>query len=871
MIEKNTYSIKKLFIVFIFFGIVLALINITTEKLFFEDNTKKVALDNAIKKSKERESILINFLNQSKDTLHSLRETNIFSKYLKDDLNKNIESELSNIFLAYSKSQPSFMQLRYIDKNGFEKIRIDRDRENLKPYIVPNNKLQNKSNRYYFYDSKSKSLEKVWFSSLDLNVENGKVEVPYRPTIRAMLPIKRNGVFHGVIMINYLMDDFLRKFVNNPLYDSILCDNKGFPLYHYKKEKSWGYYNDPKYNISQEFPYQYKNILKNDLYKTEHIVSRKLDVEVLGGLNMILQLKRSYVEKQDKQSNLHHIIIASITLLASLILTLFIVKVFSRALLNIEKLTNANDKLNKQQNIITNQAVDLEESFDELHASYDSVSELSNILELEKIKLKSILNNIPDLLWVKDIDGKYITCNKRFEDFFGASEFEIIGKTDYDFVDKELADFFRNNDKEAMNSDIPLSNFEEVPFASDGHKEYLLTTKSKIIDNDDNIIGILGIGRDLTEINNYQKQLERQKEEFETIFNSSSDGIAILNLEYKFINFNPAYLKMTGFTTEELLSKTSLELVAPEDKQKTIDMLSVVIEKGLIENFTKTCIVKDKKRIIVNEGVSLLPDKKRILLITTDITNDKHLEEQSKLASMGEMIGNIAHQWRQPLSVISTGASGMKIQKEYGLLEDTFFYETCDEIDKNAQYLSKTIDDFRDFIKGDIKFSTFKISFVIKKALELLDASLKSNYINIMLSIKDDMEINGNSNELEQALINILNNAKDALVENIEEDKRVLFISTKSLNNTSLELEIYDNAGGIPNELLNKVFEPYFTTKHKSQGTGLGLSMVHKIITQRHNQKIFTYNKEFRYKEKNYKGACFTIIFDKTNQIPLSN
>ena len=101
----------------------------------------------------------------------------------------------------------------------------------------------------------------------------------------------------------------------------------------------------------------------------------------------------------------------------------------------------------------------------------------------EHNKLKAVLENIPDLLWIKDINGVYITCNKRFEDLYGAKEKNIINKTDYDFADKELADFFRTHDIEAMNSKKPLSNFEELTFASDGHKEYLQTIKSKVIDS----------------------------------------------------------------------------------------------------------------------------------------------------------------------------------------------------------------------------------------------------------------------------------------------------------------------------------------------------------------------------------------------------
>ena len=138
----------------------------------------------------------------------------------------------------------------------------------------------------------------------------------------------------------------------------------------------------------------------------------------------------------------------------------------------------------------------VEESWDTIfdaqgtpHISRGTVQDITELslakieAQNERNKLKAILENIPDLLWIKDVNGVFLTCNKRFEDFFGAKEKDIIKKTDYDFVDKELADFFREHDLEAMNSNRPLSNFEEIPFANDGHKEYLQTIKSKVVDS----------------------------------------------------------------------------------------------------------------------------------------------------------------------------------------------------------------------------------------------------------------------------------------------------------------------------------------------------------------------------------------------------
>jgi signal transduction histidine kinase len=230
---------------------------------------------------------------------------------------------------------------------------------------------------------------------------------------------------------------------------------------------------------------------------------------------------------------------------------------------------------------------------------------------------------------------------------------------------------------------------------------------------------------------------------------------------------------------------------------------------------------------------------------------DKLLFEQSKLASMGEMIGNIAHQWRQPLSVISTASTGMKMQKKHDCLSDDVFYTSCDAINNNAQYLSDTIDDFRNFIKGSHTKEIFNISKAIASFLHLVDGSLKSHDIHIDLNLDDEITIYGYENELVQCFMNIYNNAKDALIERKKEDRK-FFVKTYT-EKQHVILEIGDNAGGIKNDIISKIFEPYFTTKHKSQGTGLGLHMTYNLIVDGMSGTIEVQN------DKENDGALFTI------------
>ena len=236
----------------------------------------------------------------------------------------------------------------------------------------------------------------------------------------------------------------------------------------------------------------------------------------------------------------------------------------------------------------------------------------------------------------------------------------------------------------------------------------------------------------------------------------------------------------------------------------------------------------------------------------------KQLEKTEKLASMGEMIGNIAHQWRQPLSVITTLSTSMQMNAEANILSNEKLINSCDIINKNAQYLSRTIDDFKNFIKGDRIKSRFSLESNINSFLHLLEGTIKNNNINIILNIENNLVIDGYENELTQCFINIFNNAKDALIENNIKEKYIFISAYKS--NNKIIIEIKDNAKGIPSKIISKIFEPYFTTKHKSKGTGLGLHMVYSLIVDGMKGSIEAKNIKYDYNNSNYKGAIFTII-----------
>jgi PAS domain S-box-containing protein len=467
-------------------------------------------------------------------------------------------------------------------------------------------------------------------------------------------------------------------------------------------------------------------------------------------------------------------------------------------------------------------------------------------LEFEKTKYKILMEYSSDAIFIVNLDGFIVECNKLFRDTLGYKEDEVLKL--------HVSDYEAIHSKEQIQENIKNVSFEPLYFELKYKKkdgtlfDVSISIIRVIIDNQEYIYSSF---RDITEQKRLQNNILKQKEEFETIFESSHDSIAIIDLNTNFLKFNTSFMNMIEYTKEELLTKSCKDLTAPEDLERNESALKCAINRGHIDNFEKTCITKTGRRISVNMSASLLPDKKAILLSLKDISTLKILEEQSKLASMGEMIGNIAHQWRQPLSVITTSISGLKLKSDLLSVDKEDINECEKNILKQAQYLSQTIDNFRDFIKGDKDYEEISLKEILENAISLVHSSLHNNFINLIIDMKDDLKIFGNKSELSEAFINILNNSKDALKSNIKDElDRLIFISTKLLDENSIEVKILDSGKGIKEELFNKIFEPYFSTKHQSQGTGLGLLMADKIIRGRHGGKILVSNEEFEYNGK---------------------
>ncbi len=353
----------------------------------------------------------------------------------------------------------------------------------------------------------------------------------------------------------------------------------------------------------------------------------------------------------------------------------------------------------------------------------------------------------------------------------------------------------------------------------------------------------------------------------------NSDNIVVLtDSEQKITYINDSFVKATGYTSDEVLGKTPSILKSGLQSETFYKKLNDTIYSGRKWNGEFINVDKKGRRRYEKASITPIFDSNGEIInflaikldITDEVLNKQKLEEnkqllihQTKMAALGEMLENIAHQWRQPLSTITTFASAMQIKKDMDMLNDDEFKKSTDSIIANGEYLSRTIDDFRNFFKQDKKLQKFDLHEAVIKAQNISSSKFKSKFARAVSNL-ENINVVGLEGEMVQVILNLYSNAVDAFKEKNPEDN--IIFTDLYMQDRNAVLCVKDTAGGIHEENLNHVFEPYFTTKHKSQGTGIGLYMSHEIVQKTFKGLIDVKNSTFTYNGKEYTGAQFTVV-----------
>ncbi|SFV89905.1 Methyl-accepting chemotaxis protein [hydrothermal vent metagenome] len=342
---------------------------------------------------------------------------------------------------------------------------------------------------------------------------------------------------------------------------------------------------------------------------------------------------------------------------------------------------------------------------------------------------------------------------------------------------------------------------------------------------------------------------------------------SMTDLKGNIIDVSQAFCDISGYTREELIGKPHNIVRHPETPREVFKELWSNLKKGKswsgkVKNRTKdggfywvyanvepfydasgniTSYISTRIDITKQELLSQKFDKERRKRIETEAM----MAQQSRLAQMGEMLSMIAHQWRQPLAAISSTSSTIYFKSQQPECDREQIASLAKKIIEFTQHLTATIEDFRNFFKPDKTKMLTDFQKITQRVINIIESSLTNRNINLQVEIEEIVSFESFENELMQVVLNLLKNAEDALIDNNVKDPRIMI----RINGRTIQ--VCDNAGGIDKSIIDKIYDPYFSTKMQKDGTGLGLYMSKMIIERNCEGKLYHENKNG--------GACFTV------------
>lgn len=480
----------------------------------------------------------------------------------------------------------------------------------------------------------------------------------------------------------------------------------------------------------------------------------------------------------------------------------------------------------------------------------------------------SLLESSIDAVYRRNMKtGQYDYMSPVIEQITGFSVKELIAMNieevlarihpdDRDFVESELARVAQGG-----------RGILEYRFkGKDGSYRWLADSISVKTDHQGRPLFRIGVVRDVSEQKHMEQSLRESEDRYRSLVEMSPDALFI-NVGNRVVFVNQAGLRLFGASaSEQLLGKTPFELFHPDCHDQIRKRIARQLQGETAPLIEEKILRLDGSSVDVEVAAAPFMTEKgmAIQVILRDITGRKRAEEklvdrqqqleylnrtleqrvaeeakknrekdyllmqQSRQAELGEMINIIAHQWRQPLNIIGLHAQLLSQTCAHGDLDAVFLNETVKGILDLVMHMSNTIEDFRNFLRPERERSLFNIRDTIARTYRLIAESFKENVIIVDIEGDSDVVVSGYQNEYAQAVMNILNNARDVLIERRISEPRIRIRIAKEDERSVVT--IADNAGGIAEEFLSQIFEPYFTTKDGAKGTGIGLYMSKTII-----------------------------------------
>jgi len=578
--------------------------------------------------------------------------------------------------------------------------------------------------------------------------------------------------------------------------------------------------------------------------------------KILGALDLVVSLQEADRELLVGQRRIIGLAF-TVFLLTSIIILIFVLNFVNRP---IKKLIAGTRRIARGEYPGTVE-IDQEDEMGQLakaiHQMSQKISQKQTALNQQRDEYMDLFQRVPCLITVQDRAFNLLRYNREFAEKFDP----IPGEHCYEAY-KGRTQKCKSCPVEKTFADGLSYSTEETGMDKDGSIKHWIVRSSPIFDENNELVAAMEISLDLTERKLLEVELEQSEKKYHAIFNNIPNPVFVLDKDsLEVLNSNSSVAAVYGYTEDEIRGHSFLDLFRREESE---DYAAKLKTTSIINQAKNIC--KDGKELFVN--ILMSPSEysgQTVLLVTTsDITKRLEAEQQliqaSKMATLGEMSTGVAHELNQPLSVIKTASSFLvkKIENQQPIQEEIL--ETLlSKIDGNVDRATRIINHMRQFSrKSDVEMETIDVHTVLENAFEIFSQQLKVRGIEILRDFDRNLpRISADSGRLEQVFINLLLNARDAIEEQgarhpMEDIQKEISLRTTRDGNF-VSVEVCDTGIGIPQNIVDKIFEPFYTTKEVGKGTGLGLSISYGIIKD--------CGGEISIKRNQKQGTCFRVKF----------
>ena len=823
----NLELVKSFITIFAPISLLLLLIGAMHYYTFYKTERSNIEFTESLNVDLAQRMIMEELANVIRD-LRFLAE-HIEIRGLPKPLSWSRQQQIADEFRIFAANKGLYDQIRYLDKNGMEVVRINFNDGD--PEIVPLAALQNKSNRYYFREALAQEQGGIYLSRFDLNIENGEIEQPFKPVIRFGAPVfDHNGDKGGVVLVNYLgarlIEIFTRAAAN--IADHIeLINNNGYWLSSPNPGDEWGFMLEKDIRFQNSNPEAWNTISNSNqgqfetaqglfTYTTIYPLSATpADISVAGravdsSRQAHMQWKViSHISAKEISFTLSHFLANN----TALYLSMFGLMLVGAGLLA------RTQKLHR----IAEAQREYEQHFRQT---------------MENINLAAIAVNK---------SGRVTFCNKYFLRITGWQRDEVIGS---DWAEE----FVSQENREEVSSIIQLmenpeqlpSNIEFLVKTHNGEPRLITWNNTPSFDSKGDVIGITGIGKDITDIRRTEANLLKLSQAVE----QSPSTVMITGTNGKIEYVNPKFTQVSGYEAAEVMGKNPRVLKSGETTTNEYSNLWNTLKHGGEWRGEFHNRRKNGELFWESAAISAIRDSDgeiiSFLALKEDITERKRMqveiEKQNRelahsqtMAVMGRMASMIAHDLRNPLSSVKMTLQILEKNSAKAISPDT--QELCQISLEQIRYMEEILSDMLSYSRPDaLKPEWISIDKVIDMAISLSQRRQDDKQVTLHADYHTGLPtLYADATKLRQLFSNLISNALQATRESGNPKVIIEAMIDLGLEGTSIRVDICDNGCGISCEQRDRIFEPFYTTRAK--GTGLGLAIVKRILDQ-HNATI---------------------------------